>query len=123
MKQVENNDLSDLGMLTDAIWDDYNEDGTPDLIVVGEWMAPVFFKNVQGTLVKDKVLEDTYSGLWESLVAFDIDKDGDTDYLLGNWGLNTKFKASENAPMKMYYADFDKNGSTETIVCIEKNGE
>ncbi|MGB5700490.1 VCBS repeat-containing protein [Muriicola sp.] len=122
-EQVENKDLADLGMLTDAIWDDYNNDGTPDLIVVGEWMAPVFFKNVKGTLVKDKVLEDTYSGLWESLVAFDIDKDGDTDYLLGNWGLNTKFKASENAPMKMYYSDFDENGSTETILCIEKNGE
>ena len=122
-ERIENEDLANLGMLTDAIWDDYNGDGTPDLIVVGEWMSPVFFKNVKGKLSKETVLENDLNGLWESLVAFDIDQDGDMDYLLGNWGLNTKFKASENAPMKMYYADFDQNGSTETIVATEKNGE
>jgi hypothetical protein len=122
-ERIENENLSNLGMLTDAIWDDYNGDGTPDLIVVGEWMSPVFFKNVKGKLSKETVLEDNLNGLWESLIAFDIDQDGDMDYLLGNWGLNTKFKASVNAPMKMYYADFDQNGSTETIVTTEKNGE
>ncbi len=122
-ERIANEDLAKLGMLTDAVWDDYNGDGTPDLIAVGEWMSPVFFKNVNGTLVKDDVLENTINGLWESLVAFDIDKDGDTDYLIGNWGLNTKFKATEGAPMIMYYSDFDKNGSTETIVTTEKNGQ
>ncbi len=122
LERVENKDLANVGMITDAIWDDYNGDGTPDLIVVGEWMSPVFFKNIQGNLAKENVLEDTYNGLWESLIAFDIDKDGDTDYLLGNWGLNTKFKASDKAPMRMYYSDFDQNGSTETIVTTEKNG-
>lgn len=53
----------------------------------------------------------------------DFDKDGDLDYLLGNWGGNTKLKASQEYPMKMYYSDFDGNGSTETIVVIEKNGD
>ncbi len=122
-ERIENKDLASIGMLTDAIWDDYNRDGAPDLIVVGEWMSPVFFKNENGILVKENLLEDKINGLWESIVAFDIDKDGDTDYLLGNWGLNTKFKASADAPMKMYYSDFDKNGSTETILTTEKNGE
>jgi len=122
-KQAENKDLAKVGMVTDAIWDDYNGDGMPDLIVVGEWMSPVFFKNVKGSLVKEEVLDEDLPGLWESITAFDIDQDGDTDYLLGNWGLNTKFKASQKAPMKMYYADFDQNGSTETIVTTKKNGE
>ncbi|WP_367180408.1 FG-GAP-like repeat-containing protein [uncultured Muriicola sp.] len=122
-ERIENENFTNLGMLTDAIWDDYNGDGTPDLIVVGEWMSPVFFKNVKGKFIKENVLENAINGLWECLVAYDIDQDGDMDYLLGNWGLNTKFKASENAPMKMYYADFDQNGSTETIVVTEKNGQ
>ncbi|QBA65067.1 VCBS repeat-containing protein [Muriicola soli] len=116
------NSLSSLGMITDALWDDYNEDGNPDLIVIGEWMVPVFLRNTGEKLVNDDVLEGNPAGLWESMVAFDIDQDGDRDYLLGNWGLNTKFKASEKAPMKMYYADFDDNGSTETIVTLAKNG-
>ncbi|MFT4830698.1 MAG: hypothetical protein ACI815_000334 [Psychroserpens sp.] len=120
---VENKSLLNIGMVTDAIWNDYNGDGSLDLIIVGEWMSPVFFKNKNGKLEKDDLDTTVHKGLWQSIIPFDIDNDGDTDYLLGNWGLNSKFKASQKAPMKMYYADFDANGSTETIVTIEKNGE
>jgi hypothetical protein len=120
---VENKDLQNIGMVTDAIWDDYNGDGSVDLIVVGEWMSPVFFKNSQGTLLKDDKNLNALTGLWQNIIPFDIDHDGDKDYLLGNWGLNTKFKASRRYPMKMYYGDFDDNGSTETIVTIEKDAK
>ncbi|MET6991309.1 VCBS repeat-containing protein [Sediminicola arcticus] len=120
---VENKSLLNIGMVTDAIWDDYNGDGSLDLIIVGEWMNPVFFKNKGGTLEKDDFNLSSIKGLWQSIISFDIDNDGDKDYLLGNWGLNSKFKASHRTPMKMYYADFDDNGSTETIVTIEKNGQ
>ncbi|MEB8346650.1 VCBS repeat-containing protein [Flavobacteriaceae bacterium KMM 6898] len=120
---VENQSLLNIGMVTDAIWDDYNGDGSLDLIIVGEWMSPVFFKNKDGKLELDDMDTALHKGLWQSIIPFDIDNDGDTDYLLGNWGLNSKFRASQKAPMKMYYADFDANGSTETIVTLEKNGE
>ncbi len=120
---VENQELSKAGMLTDAIWTDYDDDGVKDLIVVGEWMSPRFYKNKKGQLVEDSVLDASYNGLWECIIPFDIDGDGDNDYLLGNWGSNTKFKASAEYPMKMYYSDFDQNGSTETIVATEKDGE
>ena len=59
----------------------------------------------------------------QQIIPFDIDKDGDMDYLLGNWGRNSKFKASKEHPLRMYYADFDGNGSTETILCNYKNGD
>jgi hypothetical protein len=113
--------LSDIGMVTDAVWDDFNKDGLLDLVVVGEWMQPRFFKNVDGSLQEENLVENL-NGLWQSIIPFDIDEDGDTDYLMGNWGLNSKFKASEEQPMIMYYDDFDNNGSTETIVCTSKNG-
>jgi hypothetical protein len=121
-EKLVNDEMGLVGMLTDAIWEDYNGDGSTDLILVGEWMSPTFFRNENGRFLKDEVLMGSLNGLWERIIAFDIDKDGDMDYLLGNWGLNTKFKASEEAPMKMYYSDFDKNGSTETILTLEKNG-
>lgn len=117
------NILEHLGMITDAIWDDFDNDGQTDLIVVGEWMSPKFFKNEAGTLTEVSVLNDAITGLWQTIIPFDIDHDGDTDYLLGNWGMNSKFKASHEAPMKMYYADFDDNGTTETIIAIEKEGK
>ena len=86
-------------------------------------MSPKFFKNNKGQLMETFPLDHTYDGLWECIIPFDIDHDGDLDYLLGNWGTNTRFRASNKYPMKMFYSDFDQNGSTETIVAIEKNGE
>lgn len=112
-----------LGMVTDAIWDDYDKDGETDLIVVGEWMKPVFLKNRKGVFERDDVVRGDLTGLWQSVMAFDIDGDGDTDYLLGNWGLNSKFIASDRYPMKMYYNDFDANGQSETVVAIAKKGK
>lgn len=119
---VDNIALQQAGMVTDALWDDLDGDGATDLILIGEWMSPKFFKNVHGKFIETDFLENAINGLWQSIQAFDIDGDGDTDYLLGNWGTNSKFKASKAYPMKMYYADFDKNGSTETLVSTAKNG-
>jgi hypothetical protein len=115
-------ELLGLGMITDAVWTDFDSDGIKDLIVVGEWMQPLFFKNENGLLKKIAKMDDSVEGLWQSIQPFDIDNDGDMDYLLGNWGTNNKFQATYKNPMKMYYHDFDENGTSETIVAIEKNG-
>ncbi len=121
---VENSELEKAGMVTDAVWTDFDNDGWEDLIVVGEWMSPQFFKNNQGSLKKvtSEVISEKLQGLWQSIIPFDVNQDGKMDYLLGNWGNNTKFTASEEFPLKMYYSDFDKNGSTETILAYAKNG-
>lgn len=108
------------GMVTDAIWDDFNGDGTKDLILVGEWMSPRFLQFKNGAFTETNPLD--IKGLWQSVVAFDIDGDGDPDYLLGNWGTNSKFRASKKYPMKLYFNDFDNNGQTETVTALEKDG-
>lgn len=121
-KIVESEALKNLGMVTDAIWEDFDSDGIKDLIIVGEFMAPKFLKNSNGSFKQVNLGLDNLNGLWQTIIAFDVDGDGDNDYLLGNWGMNTKFKASKKFPLKMYYSDFDADGSTETVVAIEKNG-
>jgi len=120
---VENKELTKIGMVTDAIWTDFNTDGWDDLIIVGEWMEPSFFKNNKGKLEKVSLTTEKLNGLWQAIIPFDIDNDGDMDYILGNWGTNTKFNASNKYPLRMYYDDFDGNGDTETILACEKNGE
>lgn len=117
--------LGNLGMVRDAVWTDFNNDKQQDLIVVGEWMQPTFLQNNKGEFKDNSLtfLNEPLNGLWRGIIPFDIDKDGDLDYLLGNWGTNTKFKASKEFPMLMYHSDFDNNSKTETIIAIEKNGK
>ncbi|APQ16956.1 VCBS repeat-containing protein [Maribacter hydrothermalis] len=116
--------FKELGMVTDAVVTDFNNDGWEDILFVGEWMSPRFFQNKKGKFSETFPLTNKkINGLWQTVSSFDIDGDGDQDYLLGNWGMNTKFTASPDHPMLMYYGDLDKNGDTETIVSTYKNGK
>lgn len=122
-KKVQSKTFQNIGMITDMIWTDIDGDKDLDMIMVGEWMPPVILENNQGTFEKSTKLDNrALNGLWQTLIAADIDHDGDMDYLLGNWGLNTKLKASAEHPLKLYYKDFDQNGLSETILAMEKDG-
>lgn len=116
-------ELRNAGMITSAVWDDFDGDGNKDLIVAGEWMPPKFFRNSGSSLELVSLTDEPLTGLWQAIVPFDIDRDGDMDYLLGNWGTNSKFRAGPGKPLRMYYGDFDANGSTETILAMAKGGE
>ncbi len=107
--------LKELGMVTDAIWADFDGDKKQDLILAGEWMPLTVFINESGKLV-DKTQEKGLSktnGWWNKLAVADMDKDGDLDIVAGNLGLNIKFKASEEKPFAAYVKDFDENGTND----------
>ena len=110
-------ELKNAGMVTDALWTDFDGDGKLDLIVVGEFMEILPFKNTAGKLtrVKNSGFEK-YSGWWNSITGADFDKDGDTDYLIGNLGLNNYYNISEQQPLRVYAKDFDLNESTDAIL-------
>ncbi len=111
-------DLKDIGMITDAIWSDIDNDKMPDLIIIGDWMPVTIFKNENG-LFKNITgalgLNDT-KGWWKCIKEADLDKDGDMDFVLGNHGLNSRFKSSVDKPIRMYVNDFDRNGKVEQII-------
>ncbi len=117
--------IENLGMVTSALWSDANGDGWLDLVVVGEWEPVRFFLNQEGRL-SEKPSQDCglegVSGWWNSLAAADIDNDGDMDYIAGNVGLNTKYHASIEAPIQLYYGDFEGRG-TMNIVEAEFEGD
>jgi hypothetical protein len=94
-----NPDLREPGMVTDACWTDYNGDNWPDLLLIGEWMPIRLFENRRGKLVevKDSGLEET-QGLWAKILAEDFDKDGDTDFVVGNMGTNVHGKPLQKNP-------------------------
>lgn len=113
------------GMITDALWTDYNNDGNIDLMIAGEFMAPAVYKNTGKRF--EKVTHsglEKYTGWWNSLAAADFDRDGDTDYIAGNLGINNVYQFSEKHPLRVYAKDFDDNGSIDAIVsCYFKNEE
>jgi enediyne biosynthesis protein E4 len=114
-------EMSNIGMVTDALWADANGDKTLDLIVVGEWMPLTIFFNKKGKLEKYELPNS--SGLWSALHAADLDEDGDMDFVVGNFGLNSNLVASEKNPLRLYTADFDGNNDTEPIVTYMKQGK
>ncbi|MDY8138400.1 VCBS repeat-containing protein [Aquimarina sp. 2201CG5-10] len=115
-------ELIDVGMVTDAIWDDFDKDNDLDLIVVGEWMPITIFENVSGQLVKSKTIKNS-SGWWFSIHKGDFDNDGDIDFIAGNLGLNYKYKTTVEKPFDIYYQDFDKNGLGDIVLGYYNSGK
>jgi len=100
-------------------WADIDNDGDPDMIIAGDWMPVKIFTNDHGFFKDDSEtfgLSNT-EGWWHTIITKDLNGDGNVDFVLGNHGLNSHFKASLSRPVSMYVNDFDLNGSVEQIVC------
>ncbi len=110
-------DLQHIGMVCDAIWTDFDNDGWPDLVLAGEWMPVTFLKNEKG--VFKNVTASTgigdHKGWWNSIVSGDFDQDGRTDYIVGNLGMNSFYRADADHPVRVYGGDFDNNGIYDMI--------
>jgi hypothetical protein len=112
-------ELTGVGMIRDMLWEDVDNDGDKDIILAGDWMALKIFINDAGKFKEKKDAFGTLntSGWWNCLAAGDFDSDGDIDFIAGNHGLNSRFKATPEKPVSMYVSDFDLNGTEEQIIC------
>ncbi|OFY69864.1 MAG: hypothetical protein A2Y71_16640 [Bacteroidetes bacterium RBG_13_42_15] len=111
--------LQGIGMITDMTWADIENDGDPDMVIIGDWMPVKVFINDNGTFTEKSNqfgLLNT-EGWWNVIKAKDLNNDGKTDFILGNHGLNSYFKASAEKPVTMYVNDFDLNGTVEQVIC------
>lgn len=118
-------DAGNLGIVTDAVWVDINQDKKKELIVVGEWTAVrVFsFENNQLTDKTSDFFSESPTGWWNKIAIGDFNKDGKPDFVVGNWGLNSQIKASKMQPTELFAKDFDKNGRIDPILSFYIQGK
>lgn len=115
-----------LGMATSAVITDFNNDKLEDIIVVGEWMPIRIFQNTKAgfkEVTKEKGLNDDTTGWWWSIQQGDFDKDGDIDYIVGNNGLNYKYKATPDETFDIFVKDFDNDKHKDIVLSYYNDGK
>ncbi|QTD38455.1 VCBS repeat-containing protein [Polaribacter batillariae] len=122
---IEVEALKNIGMVTDAQWADIDGDKVKDLVIVGEWMPIKILKHNNGKFldITGKVGLSNEIGWWFSVEVNDFDNDGDMDFIAGNLGLNSKYKASEKAPFEIFAKDFDQTGTLDIVLGYHQAGK
>ena len=112
--------LKNIGMVCDALFTDFNNDGWPDLILVGEWMPVTFLENDKGIFrnVTPASGVSNNIGWWNTIAAGDFDNDGNMDYIVGNLGWNSFYKANDKYPVNIIAKDFDNNGTYDAFTSL-----
>ncbi|MDZ7362791.1 MAG: VCBS repeat-containing protein [candidate division KSB1 bacterium] len=109
--------LEKIGLVTGAVFSDVDGDGDADLILAVEWGPITVLRNTHGTFA-DATAElglAEYHGWWNGVTTGDLDEDGRLDLIATNWGLNSKYRASADHPLQIYYSDFDNNGTLDIV--------
>ena len=117
--------ISNLRMINDALFSDFDNDGDQDLIVVGEWMPITFYENRESKFyIKEIDGITNVNGWFQTITASDLDRDGNVDYIIGNWGKNNKFHPTEEKPLHIYADYFDDNSSFDIALSkVSKTGD
>ncbi len=107
------------GMVTDSQWSDLNDDGLLDLVIIGDWMPITVMINKGNDRFEDQTLAyglENTNGMWNTISIEDLDNNGHKDIIVGNAGLNLKWKASQEKPVKLYLDDYDENGQLDPLI-------
>jgi hypothetical protein len=118
-------ELEKIGMVTDAVWHDLDNDSSKELIIVGQWMPVKIYGLSSGRMIdrSSDFFNREYSGFWNTIHINDFNNDGKADLILGNLGLNSQLQTSEKEPADLYFKDFDNNGSVDPILCFYIQGK
>jgi len=121
--KTKNPDISNIGMVTNAIWANIEGNGNKELVITGEWMTPRIFSYNGNHFTEIKTNLLNLYGLWQSVTAADLNEDGKTDLIIGNIGENFYLHPNEKNPVKLWMADVDGNGEVDKILTRTVDGK
>lgn len=117
---TNNIELGSIGMVSGAVFSDIDSDGDADLILAIEWGAVTVLVNQDGRFsdVTDNLGLSKYTGWWNGVTTGDLDGDGRLDIVATNWGLNSTYRNNPSHPLRVYYDDFDGNGTLDPVEAV-----
>ena len=109
--------LKNSGLVTGGVWSDVNNDDWPDLVITYEWGPIKLLLNNNGVLedMTEQFGLSKLTGWWNDIVGLDFDNDGDQDFIVTNFGTNTKYHASAKHPSLLFYNEFDASGKYQIV--------
>jgi hypothetical protein len=115
--EKNNSVLQDLGMVSSALFSDIDNDGDPDLVAAVQWGPVTILRNDKGNFhnATEEFGLHEYLGLWNGVATGDLNEDGKLDIIATNWGRNSKYQPLPDRPVRMYFSDFDLNGTFDVI--------
>jgi hypothetical protein len=115
LDEKNSSELKDVGMVSGAVFSDFDGDGDPDLILAIEWGPLTIFRNTKGTFADatEQLGLAESRGWWNGVVTGDLNEDGRLDLIATNWGLNSKYHLDDEHPLRIFYSDFDNNGTLD----------
>lgn len=109
--------LEDIGMVTGAVFTDYDQDGDPDLLLSRAWGSIVLLQNNEGKFIDVSQSSglDNFKGWWNSITTGDFNNDGRPDFIATNRGTNSPYQIDSSYPLKIFYGDFDRDSRQEIV--------
>ncbi len=109
-------ELDTVGIVSSAEWVDIDDDHDLDLLVLSVWESPKLYRNAAGQLKLESLplTDGEIKGLWSGSSFGDFNDDGQIDILVGNWGSNSEYRASEREPLRLWFSDKAK-GNVDLI--------
>lgn len=106
---------------------DVDGDGLPDRLTAKPWENVRYFHNAGNGKFDDWSERSGFAkagaGLWYSIVAADLNGDGRPDFVVGNAGLNTPYRASLAEPMVRLSGEFVPGQGAISVEGYFENGK